>query len=75
MTKNDNVVEMRAAADSNSSLDDFHGTSEDAKDMCRLGRSQELKVRAVSAELAYKGRMSIDTEANRETSTLCPFLA
>ena len=44
MAKNDNVVEMRAA-DSSSSLDDFRGTSEDAKDMYRLGRKQELSVR------------------------------
>jgi hypothetical protein len=43
MTKTGNAVEMRAA-DSDSSLDGFHGSSEDAKDMYRLGRSQELKV-------------------------------
>jgi hypothetical protein len=43
MAKTENAVEMRAA-DSDSSLDGFHGSSEDAKDMYRLGRSQELKV-------------------------------
>jgi hypothetical protein len=43
MAKTHDAVEMRAA-DSDSSLDGFHGSSEDAKDMYRLGRSQELKV-------------------------------
>ena len=43
MVKTHDAVEMRAA-DSDSSLDGSQGTSEDAKDMYRLGRSQELKV-------------------------------
>jgi len=43
MAKNHDAVEMRAA-DSDSSLDGTQGTSEDAKDMYRLGRSQQLKV-------------------------------
>lgn len=43
MAKIDNAVEMRAA-DSDSSLDGSQGTTEDAKDMYRLGRSQQLKV-------------------------------
>ena len=52
MAKNDNVVEMRAA-DSSSSLDDFRGTSEDAKDMYRLGRSQDLKVSLTIAPASF----------------------
>jgi hypothetical protein len=47
MAKLHDAVEMRAA-DSDSSLDGFHGSSEDAKDMYRLGRSQELKVCCVA---------------------------
>ena len=43
MAKTHDAVEMRAA-DSDGSLDEYTGTSEDAKDMYRLGRSQELKV-------------------------------
>jgi hypothetical protein len=43
MAKTHDGVEMRAA-DSDGSIDGFSGTSEDAKDMYRLGRSQELKV-------------------------------
>jgi hypothetical protein len=43
MAKTHDAVEMRAA-DSDGSIDGFSGTSEDAKDMYRLGRSQELKV-------------------------------
>jgi hypothetical protein len=43
MAKTHDEAEMRAA-DSDSSLDGSLGTSEDAKDMYRLGRSQQLKV-------------------------------
>ena len=43
MSKTHDAVEMRAA-DSDSSVDGYSGTSQDAKDMYRLGRSQELKV-------------------------------
>jgi hypothetical protein len=43
MAKSANAINMRAA-DSDSSLDEYQGTSEDAKDMYRLGRSQQLKV-------------------------------
>lgn len=43
MSKTHDAVEMRAA-DSDGSLDEYSGTSQDAKDMYRLGRSQELKV-------------------------------
>lgn len=43
MSKTHDAVEMRAA-DSDGSLDGHSGTSQDAKDMYRLGRSQELKV-------------------------------
>jgi len=43
MAKTHDAVEMRVA-DSDGSIDGFSGTSEDAKDMYRLGRSQELKV-------------------------------
>jgi hypothetical protein len=43
MAKIHDAVEMRAA-DSDGSIDGYSGTSEDAKDMYRLGRSQELKV-------------------------------
>lgn len=43
MSKTHDTVEMRAA-DSDGSVDGYSGTSQDAKDMYRLGRSQELKV-------------------------------
>jgi hypothetical protein len=43
MSKYEGALETHVA-DSNSSLDEFNGTSEDARDMDRLGRAQELKV-------------------------------
>jgi len=47
MAKERDAVETRAA-DSDSSMDGSMGTSEDAKDMYRLGRSQQLKVWCMS---------------------------
>ena len=52
MSKTHNAVEMRAA-DSDGSLDGYSGTSQDAKDMYRLGRSQELKVCSTLESSAY----------------------
>jgi hypothetical protein len=74
MAKTENAVEMRAA-DSDSSLDGFHGSSEDAKDMYRLGRSQELKVCCVArmgpCQILEKHWLTGD----RETSIPSPFSA
>jgi hypothetical protein len=43
MSKHEGTLETHIA-DSDASLDGFNGTSEDARDMDRLGRAQELKV-------------------------------
>ena len=43
MSKHEGTLETYVAS-SDASLDDFNGTSEDARDMDRLGRAQELKV-------------------------------
>jgi hypothetical protein len=43
MSKHESALETHVA-DSDASLDGFNGTSEDARDMDRLGRAQELKV-------------------------------
>jgi hypothetical protein len=45
MSKHEGTLETQVA-DSDASMDEFNGTREDAKDMNRLGRAQELKVRA-----------------------------
>lgn len=43
MSKHENTLETHVA-DSDVSMSDFNGTVEDAKDMDRLGRAQQLKV-------------------------------
>lgn len=49
MSKHEGTLEMHVA-DSDASMNDFNGTSEDAKDMDRLGLAQELKVYASRIE-------------------------
>jgi hypothetical protein len=46
MSKREGALETNVVVDSDASLDEFNGTSEDARDMHRLGRAQELKVYA-----------------------------
>jgi hypothetical protein len=46
MSKHEGTPETNVVVDSDASLDGFNGTSEDARDMHRLGRAQELKVYA-----------------------------
>lgn len=69
MSKNEGALETQVA-DSDASLDGSNGTSEDAKDMDRLGRAQELKV-----YVAWKNQSSQTLTLNRETSVLFRFWA
>ena len=69
MSKNEGALETQVV-DSDGSLDGFNGTSEDARDMHRLGRAQELKV-----YVAWKKKSSQTLTLNRETSVLSRFWA
>ena len=64
MFKHESALETHVA-DSDASLDGFNGTSEDAKDMDRLGRAQELKVCATCTQWPWR-MLTFD----RETSAL-----
>lgn len=52
MAKTDELLQARAV-DGDNSMEGTRGTSEDVKDMFRLGRTQELKVR-MFAHLALR---------------------
>lgn len=53
MSKHEGTLETYVAS-SDASLDDFNGTSEDARDMDRLGRAQELKVYTTFTQWSWR---------------------